>query len=484
MKKLIISLLALTFTISAYCEVTNNFESGNRAIDKNNCWQFSSTNITASKEMEGNYNNQTGILSSGIHYLISPWVKFSKSGMMTFSHRMNANNGNNRLLIVYLMDQADQIVKTLYTYDYKGDKTKEIDAGVEINLLGIFRIKWEFTGSGGSSRGLLDLIYIPGDYFSDPTHNDGSGNCSVYSPKPDADYDGVADVDDAYPDDPYRAYNNQYPAQEWGSLGFEDLWPSKGDYDFNDLVVDYRCTVVTDGKNEIVELKASFITRALGASFRNAFAMSLTNIPSASVISVSNSFATAYAKNYFKLQENGVEEGQTWATIIAYEDAFGVLPHPGSGTGVNTSPGALYVEPKQVDILISLKEKGNAIGNPIKFTEWPQSNINFFIVVKSNVGRGIEVHLPDYHPTDLADRNLFGQKDDGSNLDQSYTYRSKTNLPWVINVLGSFAYPVEKADVVKAHLKFGEWAESGGLIYRDWYQDLYGYSNKDLKYSH
>jgi hypothetical protein len=34
----------------------------------------------------------------------------------------------------------------------------------------------------------------------------------------------------------------------YGTLAYEDLWPSKGDYDFNDLVVDYDFNIVKNNQ--------------------------------------------------------------------------------------------------------------------------------------------------------------------------------------------------------------------------------------------
>jgi len=482
MKTFITIALGLTFAGAGIGQVTNTFESGNRAIDKNNCWQYNSMNINASGAIEGGYSCQSGALTAGSHSLISPWVYFHKKGVLRFSHRMSADNGTTRILTVYLLDQLDNMVKVLYYHEYPGDRSKLIYTDIDMDVSGSYRIKWVFNGTGGSSRGTLDQISIPGTYHSDPTTNNGFGNCTSIASVSDLDKDGVVDLEDAYPEDSYRAFNNFYPAKDWGSLGFEDLWPSKGDFDFNDLVVDYQFNIVTDARNEIVEIKGRFSTRAIGASFHNALGFSLMKVPSASVIRIKNSFEFANSRNYFVFANNGVETEQTWATIIVYEDAFKVLPHPGSGPGVNTSIGAPYVEPGIVEVLVTLKEDGVAAGDPINFLDWDQDNFNFFMVVKVDEGRGIEVHLPDQMPTDLADRSLFGTRDDASRLDSKYTYRSRNNLPWAINLLTPFAYPIEKSDVINTYLKFGFWAETGGQQYRDWYMDRNGYTNHNLKY--
>jgi len=37
--------------------------------------------------------------------------------------------------------------------------------------------------------------------------------------------------------------------------------------------------------------------------------------------------------------------------------------------------------------------------------------------------------------------------------------------------------PVEKANITATHLKFVDWATSGGNSFADWYKDLSGYRN-------
>ncbi|WP_371851076.1 DUF4842 domain-containing protein [Schleiferia thermophila] len=92
------------------------------------------------------------------------------------------------------------------------------------------------------------------------------------------------------------------------------------------------------------------------------------------------------------------------------------------------------------------------------------------------------MHLPDYPPTSLADLNLFGTGDDDSNPSSGKFYKNKQNLPWAIHVSGTFDYPVEKAKITDAHLKFSQWAQSVGSIYPDWYLHLPGYRNPEKIY--
>ncbi len=52
----------------------------------------------------------------------------------------------------------------------------------------------------------------------------------------------------------------------------------------------------------------------------------------------------------------------------------------------------------------------------------------------------------------------------------------------MMEVPSSFSYSIEKNDIIKVYLKFGEWAESGGSLYKDWYMDKSGYRDNGLIY--
>jgi LruC domain-containing protein len=98
---------------------------------------------------------------------------------------------------------------------------------------------------------------------------------------------------------------------------------------------------------------------------------------------------------------------------------------------------------------------------------------NPFLIV--NLNRDVEVHLPDFPPTSLADQSVFGTGQDNSNPATGRYYKTSGNLPWAINIYESFAYPKEKTEITKAYNHFVEWAESNGILYPDWYQNNPGY---------
>lgn len=86
----------------------------------------------------------------------------------------------------------------------------------------------------------------------------------------DNDNDGISNFSDDFPNDYNVAVSNFYPTRNnFGCLAFEDLWPSKGDYDFNDLVLLYNFNLVANAQNEVSIINAKFYIQAMGGSYNS-----------------------------------------------------------------------------------------------------------------------------------------------------------------------------------------------------------------------
>jgi len=287
----------------------------------------------------------------------------------------------------------------------------------------------------------------------------------------DTDDDGVYDLIDDYPTDPARAFNNYYPGEDqMGSFAFEDLWPSKGDYDFNDLVLDYNINQVTNADNKVVDIVSKFTIKAIGAGYKNGFGYQL-NLPPSAVTSVTGQ---SLEEEIITLSGNGTESGQTKATIIVFDNTYNLFPTIASGF-VNTRTEQPYVTPPSITVTVNLATPQTlaAVGLP---------PYNPFIIV--NKERGKEVHLPGYTPTSLVNPVYFGTEDDDSNPAQGRYYKSGSNLPWGMHLPVSFDYPIEKTPIIEGHLVFDTWVLSGGFSYMDWYQNKPGYRETNFLYSH
>lgn len=283
----------------------------------------------------------------------------------------------------------------------------------------------------------------------------------------DSDGDGVADVFDQFPLDPLRAFTSYYPSQDqYTSILAEDLWPSLGDFDFNDMVVDDQFEYVTNAQSNVVEMFINLKVRAIGASFHSGFGIEFPFAPAVvSSVTLTDQSGT--------VSPVSLEAGQSKAVIIAFNDAFTLLPSMGGGTGVNVIHGVPVSTPKDIQFHILFT-------NPQPKASMGSAPNNPFVFV--NGDRTKEIHMPTQTPTAKANPIFFGQGDDSSNPAAGRYYKSKTNLVWMIEVPVSFSYNIEKNDITKAYLHFADWAQSGGTLFPDWYMIKPTYQDNTLIY--
>ncbi|MBS4057065.1 MAG: LruC domain-containing protein [Bacteroidales bacterium] len=264
-----------------------------------------------------------------------------------------------------------------------------------------------------------------------------------------------------------------------GTLAYEDLWPGKGDYDFNDLIIDYNFAVNKNSAEVVQSITATFVIKAFGASYHNGFGFTLPTVLPSDIASVSGT--NVENSTVFSIAGNGVENGQSKATIIVYDDARRVMPQTTGGIGVNTQLEYAYTEPVTMVVTI------NFVDNAITYSELNIGSFNPFIIVNSTLNgapgaRGLEVHLPNYEPSDLFDDTYFGQFDDNSSVADGRYFVTANNHPWAINIAEGFDWVIEFQDITGAYHMFAEWAQSGGTNYADWYLNNTGYRNTSLIY--
>ena len=311
------------------------------------------------------------------------------------------------------------------------------------------------------------IIYGSSDPISAISNN---GVQAVDQPK-DSDGDGVPDNLDAFPNDPTRAYINYYPSKStFGTIAFEDLWPSTGDYDMNDMVVGYQYEIVTNAQNLAVEIYANYVIQASGASYISGFGVQFPFSPNL----VKTVTGQKFASNYIKQNANGTEAGQSKTVIIPFDNFNALIKRP-DPYYINSQIGAPYMKSDTAKVYMSFT-------TPLSSSTLGSGPFNPFLI--SNQRRGYEVHLPNNVPTDLADKTLFGTFQDASNPALGIYYKSKKSWPWALNFAGPFSYPTEGTNIGKAYNYFFQWAQSGGTLYPNWYLNTPANVNSSLIYKH
>lgn len=264
----------------------------------------------------------------------------------------------------------------------------------------------------------------------------------------DTDGDGIIDSQDQFPLDPDRAFINGGGSSSSGTLAFEDLWPFQGDYDFNDLVIDYLFNPITDANNLVKQLDVRLVIRNIGGSYRNGFGIEFP-IAASAVESVTG---TNYSSDYLNIAPNGVESGMSNAVVFPFDDGWNVR-------------GQIL----SISIIFKTSIASSVLGT------YPY---NPFLLI--NGARGKEVHLPDNPPTAAVESSLFGTGADFSRPSMGLYYRSSQNLPWAINVINGYSVPLEKAPINYGYLKFVDWAKSAGMQFNDWNVDKPGYRDPNF----
>ena len=281
----------------------------------------------------------------------------------------------------------------------------------------------------------------------------GSATTVTWNIVGDSDGDGVLDEVDAYPLDGERAFSNRTPASGFYTLAFEDLWPTQGDYDLNDLVLHYAFTLVTDSDNKVKQIDMHGELVARGAARANGFAISFAGTDS-------SNFASAFislAGNTTSLTPEAGHNGEL--VMVLVNNVNDALPSAGEYSFYNTNEGD--------------NRSGKTMHFSMSFTQAVSlsslGSVPFNPFIFATFNRGVEVHLANKPPTDLADSSLFGTGDDASNLNSGLYYRTANNLPWALNITSQWKHPYEQIDVGLAYPQIKTWAETSGGSNQSWY---------------
>jgi LruC domain-containing protein len=257
-----------------------------------------------------------------------------------------------------------------------------------------------------------------------------------------------------------------YPSETgWVTLAYEDIWPSIGDYDLNDVVMNYRVVELVRDE-QVVRVDLYGRLQALGAVYHNGFAVHLQSIARNNIDQ--NRLRILFNNEIQSF--NPLEEEQSEAVLKISDDLR---------QNVQTECRFYRTETEcSEEIEFSFEVSANFI-SPVDLIDMPKAPYNPFVfatpywgrgeVFTESPGRSLEIHLPDMPPTDLADLTLLGMLEDTSDIANQRFYKTSGNLPWAIEVAEEWSYPLERVDILEAYPDFRAWVESGGVDNQSWY---------------
>ncbi|MFQ3209319.1 MAG: LruC domain-containing protein, partial [Colwellia sp.] len=259
-----------------------------------------------------------------------------------------------------------------------------------------------------------------------------------------------------------------YPsASEWATIAFEDNWPLIGDYDFNDLVMNYRISEYRLN-DEVIRIKLEGQIAAVGGSYHNGFAFHLPGITRDTI----DENAIRYTINDLPQISSPLELARDKAIVIITDDVWDYVSagenckYHRSEAGCGSKIQMRFSMTLPMTDAIPDQQMPEFPYDPFLFaTEGYEHGYVFGLPP----GRPYEIHLPNKAPTEAFRYDFFTRGDDSSEPENQRYFVNENGMPWAINVGVEWQYPLEYMDVIYGYPLFPSFISNQGLIDADWY---------------
>lgn len=299
----------------------------------------------------------------------------------------------------------------------------EGDDGSEPNLDGASRgAKFSYTSDKGNTYTIISFE----DALNDSDYDD-----LIFALKPVGVFAPVPEI--AY----HKSSTN-------GVYAFEDLWPKKGDYDLNDVVVNVKHEKEFNDKGKIIQETFYLTTYQNYVELTSGLALTLnTQVKPKSI-----SMKKISKESTVTEDASFVREGNVYYLT---DDVKGEL-------------GTTYILELTYGTALSSSEK--------------LASIQPFIYRAEEDNKNWEVHIPMEAPTIKMDMSYFGKYDDCSDASAERFFVRQGDYPFAFYLKGANISVFEETILKRENESkpidvffpdFIEWSKSGGTNNQDWY---------------
>ena len=236
---------------------------------------------------------------------------------------------------------------------------------------------------------------------------------------------------------------------------FEDYFPTTGDYDFNDYVINYRYEALIEGNNDnnkkVKDIKFDIRVRARGGvyAYKPYLRLIKANGQFSSKEEIESDGATVVATNPLVLSIDKYSERAEGAAYL------------------NTEPNEPKVPTARLEMTtFHLFFHGNGMSQK-------DLKVDFFLRGKGHEDQDYEIHERGFKATSTSYYPTYHLE-----LDPNVPYATKENLVWGFTVAADIPHATERTNFLKAYPKFAAWAQSGGTDSPDWYTA----EHRDIEY--
>lgn len=208
-----------------------------------------------------------------------------------------------------------------------------------------------------------------------------------------------------------------------GTLAFEDVWPYGGDYDLNDVIIEYNRDITINRDNKVEKITETFKPVQKEGSAKR------------------DNFIACHYKNIGKvtLPEGMILESATNSVVVE--------------TTAKAAAGKTYTVVRDLTGLGMTQTQVKEDFNP------------YLIASKYAAENRVEVHLPMFEMTSAANTDLM-------NKDNAYYIGAGGIFPFAINIPITGFIPADETiriDLEGQYPSFAKWANSKGENCKDWY---------------
>lgn len=250
----------------------------------------------------------------------------------------------------------------------------------------------------------------------------------------------------------------------YGTIMFEDTWPNTEDYDFNDVVVNYKINCVADLNSPNIDIHFSLKIRALGGNLPYNFAIQIGRwtsgaasvwIPASDMGDISNVKSTNGNINVKALKTEHPAIEVTGLNSLRKSGFYNTVVKEDNGV--------------QIDFTVTIKCTEDQQWQRI--TGFPDPKAFDYFLRHEN---GREIHMRGFAPTSLY---IDQYEKDVQGKGGKYYYQNNKGLVWGLKAPAEIGWPAEKKDITSVYYRFAEWVESNGsLIGSNGYDPLIWYN--------
>lgn len=240
----------------------------------------------------------------------------------------------------------------------------------------------------------------------------------------------------------------------YGTIMFEDTWPDMGDYDFNDVVINYKmnCKLDTrEGDAPVIVVNVSLKIRALGGQFPYDFGMQIgtwgmrgPRIPAEDLVGVALTGRDNDRLNIEVLKTDYPAILVTGLQSLRKNGFYNTVEKEDDGVGI--------------DFTVTLKGSLDDQFQRIYGLADPRA-FDYFLRQEN----GKEIHLMGFAPTSL----YTGYDRDVAEKGGAVYYENYKRLVWGLKAPVEIGWPAEKQDITGVYTRFADWVLSGGSLIGD-----------------